>query len=311
LEESVSATPQIASSSFALAITHEITDDLDGRPVPPIDNDLDWLCGIDNPVEPTVEPIDGLDWLCPEPIADPLWVLVRRLPDQRSLWRRSRSRKTKTRAADHRRRPREQFTRRAIRRKIMAFGKRKTGGDLKPLLKWDGRVGRFYTQDQVDGQPEQKDVTDSFCAVIDLESAEKGWLRFPKGAAPEMDLFPLDVDDIGDPPEGDGWKEGLRFQSRLEGQDVWRETLTAAVGLWRGLDELHTQYVEQSKDHPGMLPMVEIADVHTVSVKTGAIHTPTFTITGWVNKNGGTEADREASDMLAKDDADMDDKIPF
>jgi hypothetical protein len=114
----------------------------------------------------------------------------------------------------------------------MAFGKRKTGGDLKPLLKWDGRIGRFYTQDQVDGQPEQKDVTDSFCAVIDLESAEKGWLRFPKGAAPEMDLFPLDVDDIGDPPEGDGWKEGLRFQSRLEGQDVWRETLTAAVGLW-------------------------------------------------------------------------------
>jgi hypothetical protein len=193
----------------------------------------------------------------------------------------------------------------------MAFGKRKTGGELKPLLKWDGRVGRFYTQDQVDGQPEQKDVTDSFCAVIDLESAEKGWLRFPKGAALEMDLFPLDVDDIGDPPEGDGWKEGLRFQSRLEGQDVWRETLTAAVGLWRGLDELHTQYVEQSKDHPGMLPMVEIADVHTVSVKTGAIHTPTFTITGWVNKNGGTEADREASDMLAKDDADMDDKIPF
>jgi hypothetical protein len=87
LEESVSATPQIASSSFALTITHEITDDLDGRPVPPIDNDLDWLCGIDNPVEPTVEPIDGLGWLCPEPIADPLWVLVRRLPDQRSLWR--------------------------------------------------------------------------------------------------------------------------------------------------------------------------------------------------------------------------------
>src|SRR5262249_29210357 len=50
----------------------------------------------------------------------------------------------------------------------MAFAKRKTGGgESYPLLKWDGRVGRLYTQDREqqrngEWQSVQNDVTDGF-----------------------------------------------------------------------------------------------------------------------------------------------------
>ena len=69
----------------------------------------------------------------------------------------------------------------------MAFAKRKTGGgESFPLLKWDGRVGRLYTQDreqQKNGewQSVQNDVTDGFCAVFDVAGVEHGYMRFPKG----------------------------------------------------------------------------------------------------------------------------------
>ena len=74
----------------------------------------------------------------------------------------------------------------------MAFAKRKTGGgESFPLLKWDGRVGRLYTQDreqQKNGewQSVQNDVTDRFVAALDIAGIEHGYMRFPKGAAPEM-----------------------------------------------------------------------------------------------------------------------------
>jgi hypothetical protein len=79
----------------------------------------------------------------------------------------------------------------------MAFAKRKTGGgESFPLLKWDGRVGRLYTQDreqQKNGewQSVQNDVTDGFVAAFDIAGTEHGYMRFPKGAAPEMVMVPM------------------------------------------------------------------------------------------------------------------------
>ena len=82
----------------------------------------------------------------------------------------------------------------------MAFAKRKTGGgETFPLLKFDGRVGRLYTQDreqQKNGewQSVQNDVTDRFVAAFDIAGIEHGYMRFPKGAAPEMVMVPMGED---------------------------------------------------------------------------------------------------------------------
>jgi hypothetical protein len=63
----------------------------------------------------------------------------------------------------------------------MAFAKRKTGGgESFPLVKWDGRVGRLYTQDrEQDERGEwhsvQNDVTDGFVAAFNLRGTEHGY----------------------------------------------------------------------------------------------------------------------------------------
>lgn len=165
----------------------------------------------------------------------------------------------------------------------MAFGKRR-GGDLQPLLKWDGRVGRFYTQDRVDGQAVQNDVTDNFAAVFDLERLEHGWLHFPRGAAPETKLFPATAEDIG-PPPGEDWREGVRLEAKLEGDEEWRELLSSAFGLWNGLDGLHTEFIGIAKDHPGEVPIVQLNDVHEIQTSNGKIYEPVFTIVDWIDRD--------------------------
>src|SRR5215831_5690839 len=126
----------------------------------------------------------------------------------------------------------------------MAFAKRKTGGgESFPLAKWDGRVGRLYTQDrEQDGRGEwhsvQNDVTDGFVAAFNLASTEHGYMRFPKGAAPETVMVPMG-EDIGEMPEGENWQEGLRLQVKMPGEDFWRTLMSSAIGLWRSLDRLH------------------------------------------------------------------------
>jgi hypothetical protein len=74
----------------------------------------------------------------------------------------------------------------------MAFGKRKGGGDILPLLKFDARVGRFYTETRVQTingwEKEQSDVTDRLRMTVDLANVAVGWIRFPRGAPPETAL---------------------------------------------------------------------------------------------------------------------------
>ena len=120
----------------------------------------------------------------------------------------------------------------------MAFGKRKTGGgETYPLLKFDGRVGRLYTQDRErqrngEWQSVQNDVTDRFVAALDIGGIEHGYMRFLKGAAPEMVMVPMG-EDIGEMPEGENWQEGLRLQVKMPGEDFRRTMTSSAIGLWR------------------------------------------------------------------------------
>ena len=144
----------------------------------------------------------------------------------------------------------------------MSLGKRKSGNDFLPALKYDARVGQMILQDRVfvDGQwaPEQRVVTDNFRAVFDLENLQRGWIEFPKGGAPKTVLVPAGVDP-GDPPS-DEHKEGLRIVVKMDdvlGGDV-RELMSTAVTLWNAVDDLHDKYLAGVDDHPGELPVVTL-----------------------------------------------------
>jgi hypothetical protein len=187
----------------------------------------------------------------------------------------------------------------------MAFAQRKTGGgESFPLLKFDGRVGRLYTQDREqqkngDWQSFQNDVTDSFVAALDIGGIEHGYMKFSKGAAPEVVMVPMG-EDIGEIPEGD-WQEGLRLRVKMPGENFWRAMMSSAVGLWRCLDQLHDQYVELRPGHPGKVPVVELLNVAEIKARTTS-YMPSFGITGWI---GPDEV------LQRPTHSDLDDEIPF
>src|SRR5262249_26120884 len=199
----------------------------------------------------------------------------------------------------------------------MAFAKRKTGGGQSfPLLKWDGRVGRLYTQDreqQKNGewQSVQDDITDDFCAIFDLAGIQHGWARYPRGAAPETQLYPMG-EDIGEPPEGEGWQESLRLQIKMPGEDFWRTLMSSAIGLWRSLDRLHDDYSKFAKQHPGKVPLVELIEVVEIKGRTTS-YAPTFRIIDWVDPDEVLQGSASAQPGKAKVAArgDMDDEIAF
>ena len=199
----------------------------------------------------------------------------------------------------------------------MAFAKRKTGGgESYPLLKWDGRVGRLYTQDreqQKNGewQSVQNDVTDGFYAVFNVAGVEHGYMRFPKGGAPETLLYPMG-EDIGEAPEGENWQEGLRLRVKMPGENFWRTLMSSAIGLWRSLDRLHDQFVVLAQKHPGMVPLVELIDVMEIMGRTTS-YEPTFDIIDWVDPDevlpGSASGQPGKPKVVAR--GDMDDEVPF
>jgi hypothetical protein len=188
----------------------------------------------------------------------------------------------------------------------MAFAKRKTGvGESFPLLKWDGRVGQLYTQDrEQDERGEwhsvQNGVTDGFVAAFNLANIEHGYMRFPKGAAPETDMVPMGK-DIGEMPEGENWQEGLRLQVKMPGEDFWRTVMSSAIGLWRSLDRLHDQYVELAPAHPGKVPVAKLLDVMEIKARTTS-YAPSFGIIDWIDPDEVLQRPTRS---------DLDDEIPF
>ena len=201
----------------------------------------------------------------------------------------------------------------------MAFGKRKSGGGTTPpILKYDARHGALFTEDRVyrDGswQTEQHDVSR---LALDILNAQKGWLLFPKGAAPEMVLFPIDA-DIGEAPSED-YREGLRILAMVDGEDVVRELLSTALALWRGMDALHTACLAAAADHPGALPVCELVNTREVKNTHGNISfEPVLQIVGWLPRTNmpATAAPRSQPQPKPKPKpkpkrGDMDDEIPF
>jgi hypothetical protein len=180
----------------------------------------------------------------------------------------------------------------------MALGKRRDGGNFLPIIKFDARVGTFYLQDRVnsDGtwQTNQRDVTDEFQAVFDLKNLQRGWIRFPKGARPDVALVPAG-EDPGDPPSNDH-KEGVRVILKMAdslGGDV-RELMSTACGLWNAIDTLHDRYLAAVASHSGELPVVTLGTVREVKTGAGTTFVPAFNIVDWVPRPGELTGDLHA-----------------
>ncbi len=220
----------------------------------------------------------------------------------------------------------------------MALGKRKKGGNFLPIIKFDARVGTFYLQDRVnsDGkwQTEQRDVTENFQAAFDLENLQRGWLWFPKGAAPQVKLVAAGDDPL-EPPTDDH-KEGIRVVLKMAdhlGGDV-RELMSTARGLWNAIDTLHDQYLASAAGHAGEVPVITLDGVREVKTAGGTTFVPTFKIADWIPRSpelaaaararpteaqlaiplshpGPRKAPVRRTPVAASTDVDIEDEIPF
>jgi hypothetical protein len=206
----------------------------------------------------------------------------------------------------------------------MGLGKRK-GQEFLPRLKYDARSGAIYLEDRVNHkgtwENQQRNVTEGFRGIFDLETVEVGWMHFPKGAAPNLVLVPIGQ-DWGDAPTPDH-KQGFRLLVKMPpelGGDV-REFISTALATWNAIDALHTAYAKQADKHPDQLPMVKLTEVIETRSANGASFTPVFEIDGWVARpvdlptgqgaatNGGTERKPAKPARRGRDDFDQD--IPF
>jgi hypothetical protein len=169
----------------------------------------------------------------------------------------------------------------------MGIGKRKSSGDILPRLKIDGRTGGLYEEDRayVRGQgweTSQRAIpTNEFRAIMDLATMEHGWFSFPRGAVPDMRLFPLGK-DIGNEPS-DKHKEGIRVLMKMDASlgSMVRELVSTAIGVYYSFDALHDEYVAGLADHPGQLPVVDCVGVQEEQTKTGTSAAPIWKIVGW------------------------------
>jgi hypothetical protein len=169
----------------------------------------------------------------------------------------------------------------------MSIGKRKNSSEILPRLKVDGRTGGLYREDRVHtkGQgwdTEQTNIPhDKFRAIMDLVNFERGYFSFPRGAAPDMRLYPLGR-DIGDAPS-DKHKEGIRVVMKLDASlgSTVREFVSTAVGVYYSFDALHDEYLAGLADHPGQLPIVECVGVQEEKTSAGTSAAPIWKIVGW------------------------------
>jgi hypothetical protein len=190
----------------------------------------------------------------------------------------------------------------------MSLGKRKaSSGDITPLVKFDARAGVAYRCDRArapDGEwyTDQKNITDNFLAIFDMQNVEVGWAAFSSNGPPNFAMFPVGS-DIGDPPS-DKHTQGFRLRLKLAkgcGGGV-REFASTAASTWQAIDKLHTEFEKERGKHPGELPVVKLTEVKPNKTPMGTSYIPVFEIAGWmVRPPELTTAPPEVADPTNKD----------
>jgi hypothetical protein len=168
----------------------------------------------------------------------------------------------------------------------MALGRRRDSGNLGKL-NWDFDIGNFVLEDRIysngEWENQQRNVkNDKFRGVFDLPNGEIGWIAYLKGEGLNAKLVHIG-ENYGDPPT-DKHKEGFRLIVRTDeslGGDS-REFISTSTYLWTAIDRLHDDFVAGSGEHPGCLPVVDVADVRKEMLRSrAALLVPVFKIVFW------------------------------
>jgi hypothetical protein len=176
----------------------------------------------------------------------------------------------------------------------LGFSEGNSGGsDRLDYIKYNAKAGRMYRIDRENSgsgwETFENEITNDFTAIMDLENIEVGWMHFPTGSAPSFALS-----RIGEPkaarPSPDH-REGFRVVMKLSqasagGKPAIRELTGNAAVVRRGMDELHNDYIAGVASNPGMLPVVKLEKVASITTENKhgkqTNYQPVFKIVKWV-----------------------------
>lgn len=184
----------------------------------------------------------------------------------------------------------------------MALGLSSGGGgnyeDRVALIKYDARAGRIFRIDRSQDsggtwQTDQVEITNGFQAVMDLENIQVGWLHFPAGGAPNIQVVKFG-EAMPAKPSNDH-KQGFRVLMKLgksSGGDLREMASNAGVSI-AGIDALHTAYTEQSAANPGKLPVVQLKSTTPITKsgkdkdgkpQSSTNYQPVWEIVAWIER---------------------------
>lgn len=170
-----------------------------------------------------------------------------------------------------------------------------SSGDIKPIVKYDGRAGRWSRIDD----KVAIDITQNFAAIFDLGNIEVGWAKFVSGGAPDFQMVKIGAPYPARPSEEH--KRAVRVMVKLGascGGDL-REFATAAGCAIEALDELHDAYLAAPEAKSGMVPIVQMtgstARKTTTPKGTTTNYKPTLQIVKWIARPAEFDGDVETT----------------
>ena len=162
-------------------------------------------------------------------------------------------------------------------------------GDGQPILKINAKSGRA-TVDDVSVVRLQ--------AIMDLENAEAGWMRFGENMSPDFRLVLVKdllagkpyppMPDVRDKDGKPLYKRGFRLMVKIGdklagGRPSVRELATNSFIVTVAIDNLIRSWHEQHRQ-PGKVPVVELIDWTEVKSAHGSNYQPQFAIKKLVNR---------------------------
>lgn len=166
----------------------------------------------------------------------------------------------------------------------MSLGLSASSGEMKPIVKYDARAGRFFRIDRADGVSTPVEITNGFKAVFDLATVEVGYVHFSEGGAPEWAMVRLGQQLPPRPSKE--FRQGFRMSIKLPaalGGDV-REFASAAACVIAAVDSLHTAYLAAPESKVGKLPIVAMTGASMVKSGQSTNYAPTLIIVGWADR---------------------------
>lgn len=163
-----------------------------------------------------------------------------------------------------------------------------SGGDFKPVCKFDARAGRMHKIDKTEQGKVETEISNGFKAAFDLANIEVGWVRWAEGGAPEWNTVKVGQPRPGKP--SNDHKPVFRCDIKLAtalGGDV-REFASSAGCVIDAMDQLHDAFSKAPEAAAGKLPVVALTGVTMVKSgqgqKTSTNYAPTFVIAGWIDR---------------------------